>query len=202
MAARRQRRKYARRAPGKSFWLRPPAFTITQRNTAEGVFSSVILTETDFEDPSAGLNDTAKGAPVLERIILDVGFDLVVSEQYFQGAGFNQQTMLVEAMVSVQPDQYGVLVTDSLSFDTVLENQRIIGYNVMDWDMTSQVYFGADELAPRSQIRCRSHFEPKSKVRLRETAVSVAIRTNMDIGDPAVTAVFPWVQPTMLVRIP
>lgn len=89
MAARRRRSMRARgRAPGKSFWLRPPSFNLTERDNTNGVFSDLILVEADFQDPSAGLNDTKKGAPVLERIILDCGFAQIVNEDYFDPAGF------------------------------------------------------------------------------------------------------------------
>ena len=198
--AMRRRRNYSKRAAkalGHSFWLRPPAFSLTLRQAAAGVFSDVILTESDFMDPSIGLNDTKKVAPVLERIVTDVGFDQTVNGNYFAPAGFGQVTMLVEAMLFTQADQFLTTVQSSLDFDQVLANNRILGYAVMEWNMD-----GYSVTSSLSTVRCRKHFEPKSRVRLREQAVGVAIRTNFDIANAASEANFPWVQPTMLVRVP
>ncbi len=184
------------RSPGRSFWLRPPAFSITQVETANGVFSSILLTEGDFQDPSQELDDTQKGAPVLERLITDVGFDQIVTGNYFNPASFGQVTLLVEAMIFTQDDQFISTVSDTASFDVVLRNNRILGYSIMQFEL------GQTSSTLRTQVKCRAHMEPKVKVKLREKALGVAIRTNFNVGDASVDATFPWVQPTMLVRVP
>ncbi len=198
----RPRRSFRKPTPGHSFWIRPPALTVSLRAASVGVYSDILLTEADFADPSANLNDTQKGAPVLERLVTDVGFDQVVTEAYFDPAAFGQVTMLVEAMIYTQEDQFAAEVVNSSTFDTTLANNRVLGYSVMHWNMDTQIFFGAAAVNPRSSIRCKAHIEPKSRVKLREKSVCVAIRTNMDVGNAAVLATFPWVQPTMLVRVP
>ncbi len=185
-----------RSAPGKSFWLRPPAFTITERQQSNGVFSDLVLTESDFINPSIALNDTKRGAPVIERLIIDIGFAQTFNQNYFDPAQFGQVTMLVEAMVWTQNDTFVSHVTDSATFDSVLQNQRILGYGVMD-------YTGArDVTGAINQMSLHRTFEPRVKVKIREMAVGVAIRTNFGLGNASSLANFPWVQPTLLVRVP
>ncbi len=202
---RRTRTRFARRSrpPGHSFWLRPPAFSVSLQEAANGVFSSILLNEADFSDPSLALNDTMKGAPILERIVCNIGYDQIISEQYFSPAGFNQVTMLVEAMLFTQDDTFATTVTDTTTFDAILENNRILGYEVMKWDMAAGTDYVTNTLtAGQSQVRCRAEIAPKSRVKLREKSVGMAIRTNFDTANAAVLSIFPWVQATMLVRIP
>ncbi len=186
-----------RRPPGKMFWIRPPFTDITIREAANGVYSDVILAPSDFEEPNEALNDTSRGAPSLERMIIDLRFAQVVDGTYFSPGAFNQVTMLVEAMVFLQPDQFATLVTDSTTFNTTLENQRILGYAIMEFNMDQSV-----ATTTRFQIRCDKMFGPKTKVRMREQSVSVAIRTNFDVGNAAVLSTFPSVGQTFLIRQP
>lgn len=143
-----------------------------------------------------GLNDTKRGAPVVERLIVDIGFSQVVNANYFLPAGFGQVTMLVEAMVHTQSDQFASLVTGSLAFDTVLENQRILGYGVMPYDGSD------DTTSAQNQIAVHRTFEPKSRIKIREMAIVVAIRTNFNLGDASSLANFNYVQAIMLIRVP
>ncbi len=178
MAARR-RGRFSRRmssAKGKTFWLRPPSFSITEQATSTGVFSDLILAPADFEDPQANLNDTKRGAPVVERLVVDVGFSQVVNGTYFAAGSGAQVTMHVEAMVFMQSDQFATVITGSLAFDDVLENQRILGYGVMDYTGSN------DTVNAQNQIALHRVFEPKSRIRLREQAIGVAIRTNFNLG--------------------
>lgn len=171
MAARRRGRFHGRRkaAMGHSFWLRPPAFSIAERATSTGVFSDIILAPSDFEDPNIALNDTKKGAPIVERLVVDMGFAQTFNANYFLAAGFNQVTMFVEAMVYMQDDQFAPLITGSLAFDDVLENQRILGYGVMQWGGAASVTTAVN------QMNLQRTFEPKSRIRLREQSIGVAI---------------------------
>ncbi len=143
-----------------------------------------------------GLNDTKRGAPVVERLIVDIGFSQTVNANYFAAGGFGQVTMLVEGLVHTQSDQFASLITGSLAFDTVLENQRILGYGVMPFD-------GADDTtSAQNQIAVHRTFEPKSRIKIREMAIAVAIRTNFNLGDASSLANFNYVQATMLIRVP
>ncbi len=199
MAARR-RRNHSRRMrgtpQGKSFWIRPPSFAISEQATSTGVFSDLILAPSDFEDPHAALNDTKRGAPVVERLIVDVGFSQVVNGTYFAAGGGAQVTMHVEAMVFMQSDQFATVITGSLAFDDVLENQRILGYAVMDYTGSN------DTVNAQNQIALHHVFEPKSRIRLREQAIGVAIRANFNLGISQSLANFNYVQATMLIRQP
>lgn len=198
MAARRRRGfRRSARAPGKSFWLRPPFTDVTLQQSSNSVYSDVILAPSDFEDPHQALNDTKKGAPVIDRLIVDVRYAQVVNGNYFSPASFAQVTMLVEAMVFLQNDQFATLVTDSTSFDVVLENQRILGYALMEWRMDVSTTGGE-----RMQINCTKEFTPKTRIMLREQSVAVAIRGNFDSSDASVLATFPSVAQTFLVRQP
>ncbi|MFQ1042890.1 hypothetical protein [Gilliamella sp. CG16] len=201
MARRRSRGRFhsaaKRNAPGKSFWLRPPAFTLTEQQNNSATFSDVILAEDDFQDPSIELNDTMKGAPVLERLIIKCGFAQTFDSNYFLPAGFGQVTMLVEAMVFTQEDQFTTLVANTTEFDLTLRNNRILGYGVMDY--THQT--GA-RTASVQQMDLNITFEPKTRVKLREKSLGVAVRGNFNLGNAASLANFVWCQPTMLVRVP
>ncbi len=179
------------------FWLRPPFTDITEREAVNGVFSDVILAPSDFEEPHEALNDTSKGAPIVERLIVDVRFAQVVTNSYFFPAGLNQVTMLVEAMLFVQNDQFATLVTSSATFDTVLENQRILGYGLMDWNVDD-----TSDNATRFQIRCGIKFEPKSRVKIREQSLCIAIRTNFNIAASESISNFPSVGHTFLIKQP
>lgn len=194
---RRGRFRRQMKAPGKAFWLRPPFTDISLRDAANGVYSDIILAPSDFEEPNEALNDTSKGAPVIERLIVDVRYAQVVSGDYFSPGSFGQVTMLVEAMVFLQPDQFAPLVVSSATFNQTLQNQRILGYSLMEWDMSDTV-----TSVTRVQVRCNKHFEPKSRVRLREQSVAVAIRTNFDVSDASILSTFPSVAQTFLVRQP
>ncbi len=198
MAARRRSRirRIKSSAPGKSFWIRPPAFSLTEAATSTGTFSDIILAPGDFEDPEMGLNDTKRGAPVVERLIVDLGFSQTVNASYFDPAGFGQVSMLVEGLVHTQSDQFASLITGSLAFDTVLENQRILGYGVMSYDGSDDVTSG------RNQIAVHRTFEPKTRIKIREMAIAVSIRTNFNLGDASSLANFNYVQATMLIRVP
>ncbi len=199
MAARRRGRFSGRRkrADGHSFWLRPPSFNVTEREATTGTFSDLILAPSDFEDPNIALNDTKKGAPIVERLVVQLGFSQQYTLEYFNPAGFNQVTMHVEALLYMQSDQFAPLITTSAVFDDVLENQRILGYGVMPYSPT-----GNSSGSTRSGLAVHMSFEPKSKIRLREQAIGVAIRTNFDLGNASSLSNFTFVQATMLVRVP
>ncbi len=204
MAMRRRRRSTFRRkgAPGKSFWIRPPVFSLEQRVTNPGLFADLILTESDFSNPSIFLNDTQKGAPVMERLVCDIGFGMVVSDGFFNPAGFNQVALLVEYMIWTQSDQFVVHPLTSALFDLTLENERVLAYGVMDVTTTPSGGVGPGGAGTRQNYQLHHKAEPKVKVKLRERALGVAIRTNFDLADASVLSIIPWVQPTMLVRVP
>ncbi len=197
--ATRKRRNFSRSrkaAGGKSFWIRTPPTSLTQQSSGEGVFSDLILTEDDFQDPTLDLNDTMKGAPVVQRLIVKLGFDATVDADYFNPADFAQVGMLVEGLVFTQSDQFVVIVNNSATFDTTLQNQRVLGYGVMDWDGTT------DGRQTRIQLATHITFEPRSRVALREKALGVAIRTNMNLGNDSILATLNFFQSTILLRVP
>lgn len=194
--ARKRRSMFRKgRTPGKTFWLRPPAFSVALVGGSSSIYSTIILDESDFQEPSTQLNDTKAGAPILERIVCELGYAQQVSDQYLLPAGFNQVTMHFEMMMWVQSDQFASIVVNGSTFDDVLANERILGYAVAD--------FSVDRVAgSQVMMSCRQTFAPRTKVRLREAAVGVAMRGNFDVADASVLSTFPWVQPTMLVRQP
>ncbi len=195
----RRNRKFSRRqrAPGESFWLRPPVFTVDEVDSVNSVFSTIILTEADFAAKTAEKNQTMKGAPVLERLVVDLGYSQLVTEDYYDPAQFGQVTVIAEAMVWTQSDQFATLAQDSTSFDTVLENERILGYAVMEF--VPQNLFVTSTRISQSMHHI---FEPKVRVKLREKSLAVAIRVNVNQASVTIEANFPWCQPTMLVRLP
>lgn len=184
------------RKSGKSFWIRTPPTSLTQQATASGVFSDLILTELDFQDPTLMLNDTVRGAPVVERMIIKLGYAQIVDVNYFDPAMFGQVTMNVEGLIFTQSDQFVSVITNSTTFDTTLQNQRIMGYGVMPWSE-----FG-DARQSKIHISTEINFEPKSKVALREMALGVAIRTNMNLANASILATFNYFQSTILLRVP
>ncbi len=184
------------RAPGKSFWIRTPPTSLTQQASASGVFSDLILTEDDFADPNLALNDTKKGAPVVERLIVKLGYSQIVDADYFNPADFAQVTMLVEGMVYTQSDQFITIVDSTTTFGTTLNNQRILGYGVCPWSKME------DARQTRIHISTEITFEPKSRVMLREKAIGVALRTNMNLANDAILATSNFFQSTILLRVP
>lgn len=204
MARRRRRTMGRKAAPGSSFWLRTPPTDLTLEEAANSVYSALMLTESDFQTPNADLNNTLKGAPVIERLVVDVSYNQIVDDDYFRVSAHGQVTMLIEAMVYVQDDQFVPTVDSSASFDTALENNRILGYEVMKHTITPQVYFGSTTPLeePRIQISCRSVFTPKTRVKIRERSICVAIRGNFNSADASIRSTFPYFQSTFLVRVP
>ncbi len=195
------RRSHSRRAgravkKGETFWYRPPSFSLTERNAGSGVFSSLLLVEADFQDPSDELNNTVQGSPVLERIIADISFAQVYNDNYFAPAGFNQVTCHVEALIHTQSNPNTPDITNSTTFNNALKRDRILGYGIMKFDANEAI------VADQNMMDLSITFSPKTKFRLREKAVAVAIRTNFDLGNAASLANFNSCQATMLISQP
>lgn len=195
----RRRASPRRAAPGSTFWFRPPVFQMTSVDPTVGLYSDLILTEGDFKSTEqAAMNDTKKGAPVLERIFCHMGLGLQVTENYFSSSAGMQTTVLCEYMMWVQTDQYGSLVNSDAAFDEVLQNQRILSYGVMD-------FAGAEANGlpqTRIGINVHKHMDPRTKVNLREKAIGVAMRLNAQTATATIESLLTYVQPTMLVRVP
>ncbi len=197
MANRRNaRRRGSSVKKGETFWYRPPSFSLTERNAGSGVFSDLVLVEADFQDPADALNNTVKGAPVLERIIADISFAQVYNDNYFAPAGFNQVTCHVEALIHTQDNPNTPDVTNSTTFNNALKRNRILGYGIMKFNANEAIQ------TDQNMMDLSITFSPKTKFRLREKAVAVCIRTNFDLGNAASLANFNSCQATMLISQP
>lgn len=190
-------RRRFRRPQGKTFWLRPPAFTLGEVQASNGINAAIVLEEADFVNPSALLNDTQKGAPVLERAIIHMGFSQINTADFWEPAAFNQVQLMIEYMVWTQEDDNLNEVTSGSTFDSVLENNRILAYGVMPYlNQTTAVSSALQQGGASVKL------DLKSKVRLREKAVGAAIRANFAFGDVSSLANFNFFQGTFLVRTP
>lgn len=177
----RKKRSYTRRYAGKKngrnyFWIRLENFALTSRDTADGVYGDYVLSEDNYQNPSAGLNETRKGGPRLERMFGHLSFAAQVEGSFID----SNPEMLCDCMVFTQTDQFVFSIGDTAGFDTTLANQRILSFGT--------ARFNGMVVSPGSVNdtviqRVRYDFDIKSKARLAEMSIGVALRANFDLAN-------------------
>lgn len=178
-------------------WFRFEAFTLAQRTTNPLVLSDILLDESEWQNPQANVNDAQRGGARLERLIVEAGLNIEAAAAWSQTSGNANIAYIPELLIWKQSDQFGTIVTDDASFDQTVSNQRVI-CNQMMMEKSPVPIPGTNDLIRVAQTR----YETKSKVRLADSALGVAIRCPSNFGAGTVRGFTDWVRPTMLISAP
>lgn len=200
MRRRRFRRSFAGRKGGrKFFWFRFTPFGVTLREAASATHSDIFLDNSDWVSPVAGINETQRGGPRLERLIVEFGLAIDGDDSFWVPAGDGNIDIIPEFMIWKQSDQFGSVVTGSTSFDLSRDDQRIIMDTVPELGP-----YNSKDLAPggRSIRSVRGRYETKSKVRLSDASLGIAWRGFFDTGSANLNGYTDWVRPTLLISTP
>lgn len=199
MARRKFRRSFAGKRNGRNyFWFRFTPFALTLQSAAQATHSDLIISESDWQDPSAELNQTQRGGARLERLIVDFGLALDADAAFYASSGSGQIALVPEFMIWKQSDQFVSTVSSSASFDETRANQRVI----MDMIPQTRDSFPRNNANNSVDVEVRGHFETKSKVRLADGALGVAWRGLFNTGDANLNGYSDWVRPTILMSTP
>lgn len=197
MRRRRFRRSFAGKKGGrKFFWYRFTPFGVTVREAATATHADLFLDNSDWQSPVAGINETQRGGPRLERLIVEFGLSIQADWAFYRAAGSGNIALIPEFMIWRQSDQFGTIVTNSTSFDLSREDQRVVMDTVPGQDMMAQVNTTA------SIRSVYGKYETKSKVRLSDSALGIAWRGLFDTGDASLQGYTDWVRPTVLISTP
>ncbi len=167
----RRRRVTSRRKTGRQgLWIRQQIFQ--PQGFGNGLYTALIATPADWEREAAQTSNPKRGAggTVLQRIIGSFQLSLNTTE------GFSDANTFIEVMLWVQDAAFASLVSDSASFDTTFEGQRLLHYDIMTLDYQSYVSDITDELRMGGRIK----WDLKSKARLADQAIGIALRLNYD----------------------
>ncbi len=198
----RFRRSFAGMQNGRSFfWFRFTPFSLTSREVSTATRSDIMLTESDWANPSVTSNQTRKGGPRMERLIIDFGLSVEGDVGFWDAALEANIAFIPEFMIWKQSDQFVSLVTSSATFDDTRENQRII----MDEIPSGEREFTNIDPTSTAEPCIRSvqgKYETKSKVRLSEGSLGIAWRGLFDEGATELRGFTDWVRPTILISLP
>lgn len=205
MAMRRRRffrRTRAGTRGGRSYyWFRYTPFNLSMQESATATHSDILLTESDWANPSSEPNQTRRGGPRLERLILDFGISLQGTTNFWAAGGAANIALIPEFIIWKQSDQFVSIVTSSVTFDQTRESNRII----MDEVPAGQREFTAIDPTSAGGALLRTvqgRFETKSKVRLAEGALGIAWRGLFNTASPNLNGYTDWVRPTILISTP
>jgi len=170
--ARRFQRRVRRMNGRQGLWLRQPAFSPTEVEGALGTYADIVAQPSDWERNVQIGTQTMKGAGAsrLERMFGQFHFSAVWDEPADRPVSPG-----IEVMVWDQSSEFASIVTGSASFDDVLENQRIL------WHKTYQSV--TRETKDRGVLDGTCEFEVKSKVRLADRSIGLAIRLGFDVDE-------------------
>lgn len=200
-----RRRRFTRSFAGKKgsrrfFWFRFTPFSLALQEAATATHSTILLNEADYYDPTNTLNETQRGGPRLERMIMQYGLSVEANTNFLFGTGSGQTAQIPEFMVHKQNDQFATVVTDSASFDSTRENHRVIMDEVaIHNDGPHRMTDGPPPTYIRTTV---GEYETKSKVRLADGALVVSWRGFFNTADAALNEYTDWVRPTMLISLP
>lgn len=206
----RRRRRFTRSFAGKRggrnfFWLRFTPFTVDLREASTATHSSIFLLESDYQDASLDTNQTRRGGPRLERLIVDYGLAIQTADNtnWFGPGGDAQYALIPEWMIWKQDGSQGSSseVLSSLTFDNVRARNRILMNEVPNGER--EVFATQPEGTSQNVMRTvQGHFESKVKVRLGEAGLGVAWRGFFDTGSTGLNAYTDWFRPTLLISVP
>ncbi len=198
--ARRRRRRPQRGGSMKDgrklFWIRDEPVSLSLRQTNAGILSELLLSPVDYEDPELGLNNTKKGGPRLERLIVEAGFATDGDTAFYAASGESNIAAIPELMIWAQSDQFADVITGVISWDATRDNQRILADVVMlpmdSMSVSSTAIFRQSYIS----------FDLKSKVRLAEMSIGFGIRSHNDLGAASLNGFTDWVRTTFLISVP
>jgi len=189
--ASRRRKPFASRsrmANGRQgLWLRQPAFSPTLQLASLGIFSDLVADPSDWErDDQIGVQTKkGRGQTRLERQFGEWDFALRFTNTT------NPVIPSFEVMVWEQSSQFATIVTDNATFDTTLENNRILWYST--YPVNAAYRPGAADST--GYLYGHARWDVKSKARLSDRAIGLAVRLGFDTA-AAGTATVPlanWV---------
>ena len=177
MTARRARKPHRTRTRmgngRQGLWLRQPAFSPTEQQASLGIFSDLVADPGDWErDDQIGVQTKkGRGQTRLERQFGEFSFALRFPNTV------NPVIPAFEVMVWEQSSQFGTIVTDNATFDTTLENNRILWYSTYPV-MAAYRPGGSDNTG---YLYGSARWDVKSKARLSDRSIGLAIRLGYDI---------------------
>jgi len=174
----RRRRKFVRRGPRgagrQKIWVQSTAGTIPVGDTASGIFQGELITPADWErvdNAQTQPSIDAKGGARLEGMYLHMAMQLKADSQNFE-------PVIPEVMVWSQSNRFLPLVNSSAGFDTTMDQQRVLLYSFGD-PVKSINGFTGSTTGLGSQTE-RMFFQVKSKAKLNDRSICVAVRTSID----------------------
>lgn len=204
---RRRRRPFGRpsfagrRGGRRFFWYRDTPSGLTLREAATATHSDILIDESFWQLQSSNLNDTQRGGPRLERVIVDFGLAVHANTSFFEPSGDGNIALIPEFMLWVQSDQFITVVTSSASFDSTRDDERVLMdeiplHSEMAWAV-------APAASPVRHIRTiRGRYETKVKARLADRAIGAAWRGFFNTGSENLNGYTDWFRTTFLVSIP
>jgi len=204
MAARRRRftRRFAGNKNGRRyFWYRDTPSGLTLREAATATHSDILIDESFWQLQSSNLNDTQRGGPRLERLIVDFGLAVHADTPFFEPSGDGQIAQIPEFMMWTQSDQFVSIVTSSATFDATRDDERVLMDEIPS--MSGYAWAVAPAASPVRHIRSiRGRYETKVKARLADRAIGAAWRGFFNTGSANLNGYTDWFRATFLVSIP
>lgn len=179
--------------------MRFTPFGVQLQEATSATHSSIIIEETDWSDPTAGLNDNRRGGVRLERLIVDFGLSVQANADFWRNSGNGNIALIPEFMLHLQSDQFATVVTDSTSFAATRSNMRLLMDEVPTFESFTQISSFTNEQSIRT---VRGRYETKVKARLAELALVVSWRGLFDTGSANLQGYTDWVRPTLLISQP
>ncbi len=159
----------------QGLWIRQSVFAPDLQQSTTGTFGELIATPVEWERENLTTTQPKEGAGQtrLERII----GSFMVSIEADEDAGFG--ALFIEYLIWVQGGEFANLISDSASFTTTFQQQRLLAYGVLDMKYAN---FVDDIAGDKVQFGLQKEVSVKAKARLANKAIGFAIRMNEDIN--------------------
>ncbi len=182
------------------FWFRFTPFSLTLQEAATATHADIILTQSDWQNPTAAINETQRGGPRLERYIVQFGLAIDALSNFYSAGSSANMALIPEFMMWKQSDAFATTVVSSTTFDSVRNSNRVLLDEVPNGAREFAEY---DSLVNDRSIRSvQGQYESKSKVRLADGAIGFAWRGLFDTGTANLAGFTDWVRPTLLISVP
>lgn len=173
----RRRRSVRRgpRGPGRQkIWVHDQAGTIPLVAPGNGIFAADLIVPSDWErevTANAGPSKAMKGGARMEGMYLDLAFQFTNSSTPFA-------PLVPEIMLWQQSSGFLNLVSSQSTWNTTFQNQRVLLYTFANSPING---FTGSSSGLGSQTE-RARYQIKSKVRLNEMQIGLAVRVGVDVG--------------------
>lgn len=178
MATRRRRMsRVTSRARGQNgrerLWVQSTLGNISLVEAATGTFSGEMVVPTDWEREALAFTQVPNraGGPRLEAMYLSVALNLNEDMTFAPASP--------ELLVYSQSSQFANIVDSSTSFTAAFQNQRVLMYDAATMRKDALV---RDVIGGVTWQFSASAWHLKSKCRLADTAVNVAVRLSLDVS--------------------